>query len=247
MLQLLEKITSKFDTILSSFTHLDKEFSHMIQKTKSGKYLESIGNGYAKLSWATLHSLLHSDRMTYRRNGYIWLGDLLVSEISVERNENIWSIVKSLHQKIALAGAQDPSVAADIIPLPIWIMCGLLKSKHNYIRWGFLFVLERLLVRCKFLLDEDEIQLSNSIEVVGEMREDVRLDKANAVIDIMSSALSLVVQINETDRINILKVVCFLLFFLFFNNLQKLIKDNTKRRVKPVFTLSIKPNSRTNL
>lgn len=203
---LLEKITSKFDTILSSFTHLDKEFSHMIQKTKSGKYLESIGNGYAKLSWATLHSLLHSDRMTYRRNGYIWLGDLLVSEISVERNENIWSIVKSLHQKIALAGAQDPSVAADIIPLPIWIMCGLLKSKHNYIRWGFLFVLERLLVRCKFLLDEDEIQHSNSIEVVGEMREDVRLDKANAVIDIMSSALSLVVQINETDRINILKM-----------------------------------------
>ncbi|KAG1371675.1 hypothetical protein COCNU_16G007690 [Cocos nucifera] len=37
------------------------------------------------------------------------------------------------------------------------------------------------------------------------------LDKANAVIDIMSTALSLVVQINETDYINILKMCDMLL------------------------------------
>lgn len=43
----------------------------------------------------------------------------------------------------------------------------------------------------------------------GHGHLDNRLEKANAVIDIMSSALSLVAQINETDRINILKVSVF--------------------------------------
>ena len=65
------------------------------------------------------------------------------------------------------------------------------------------------------MLDESELQHS----VGNEAHEKTRLDKANAVIDIMSSALSLVAQINVTDRMNILKVkfslivdaLCFLL------------------------------------
>jgi hypothetical protein len=81
-----------------------------------------------------------------------------------------------------------------------------LKSKYNYIRWGFLFVLEKLLMSCKFLLDEHEMQLSNSKDL-EHGKKDWYHEKANAVIDIMSSALSLVFQINETDRINILKVI----------------------------------------
>ncbi|GJU69339.1 hypothetical protein Tco_1255598 [Tanacetum coccineum] len=54
------------------------------------------------------------------------------------------------------------------------IMCGLLKLKNNLIRWGFLFVLERLLMRCKFLLDESELQHS----VGNEDHEKTCLDKA---------------------------------------------------------------------
>ena len=56
---------------------------------------------------------------------------------------------------------------------------------------------------CKFLLDDNEMQHLD----VDHEHGDSQLEKANAVIDIMSSALSLVVaQINETDRINYLKV-----------------------------------------
>lgn len=185
----------------------------MLQISKSFKFLESIEgavhrNGIdmkAKLSWATLHSLLHSDRIAYRQNGYAWLGDMLIAEISEERN-SILPKLKQLQQEIKDAGAHDSPVASDV-PLSVWLMCGLLKSKHNYIRWGFLFVLERLLMRCKCLLDETDMHQSND----SDMRDSC-LEKANAVIDVMSSALTLVCQINETDRINILKVNFFQLY-----------------------------------
>ncbi|KAK7273038.1 hypothetical protein RIF29_14084 [Crotalaria pallida] len=214
---LLEFVAEKFDAIISSFTHLDKEFSHMIQITKSHKFLENMEgvtprNGIglqAKHSWVTLHSLLHSDRISYRQNGYIWLGDLLIAEISGERDGDIWSSIKYFQQKIAQAGIQDSSDTSDV-PLPIFLMCGLLKSKCNFIRWGFLFILERLLMRCKFLLDEHEMHQSSSRDL-GLGNKDWHLEKAYAVIDIMSSALSLVFQINETDRLNILKM-CDILF-----------------------------------
>lgn len=212
-LQLLEVVAEKFDAIIRSFTHLDQEFSHMIQITKSHKFLENmegvgLRNGIglqAKHSWATLHSLLHSERISYRQNGYIWIGDLLIAEISGERDGDIWSSIKYFQQKIAQPGIQDSLDTSDV-PLPILLMCGLLKSKYNYIRWGFLFILERLLMRCKFLLDEHEMQQSSSRDL-GHGNKDWHLEKANAVIDIMSSALSLVFQINETDRLNILKVI----------------------------------------
>ncbi|XP_076911738.1 uncharacterized protein LOC143569799 [Bidens hawaiensis] len=210
---LLEKIMEKFDALLRSLTHLDKEFSHMTELTKSYKYLESFEDGVlrnsyglkVKLAWATLHSLLHSERAAIRENGYVWLGDLLIAEIN-DDGDSIWSNIKNLQKRITQASVKDYSPELDI-PLPIWLMCGLLKSKNNLIRWGFLFVLERLLMRCKFLLDENELQHSVSSETHGK----TRLDKANAVIDIMSSALSLVAQINVTDRMNILKM-CDILF-----------------------------------
>ncbi|KAJ0046177.1 hypothetical protein Pint_06252 [Pistacia integerrima] len=210
---LLENVAEKFDIIISSFTHLDKEFSHLQQITKTFKFMESfedVRNGVfmkVKLSWATLHSLLHSERIAYRQNGHIWLGDLLIAEISEERGASVWSNIKNLQRKIAHAGCHDSSVASDV-PLSIWLMCGLLKSRNNLIRWGFLNILERLLMRCKFLLDEKE---QHPMSDVANEHEDSRLEKANAVIDIMSSALSLVAQINETDRINILKM-CDILF-----------------------------------
>ncbi|XP_038689974.1 uncharacterized protein LOC119988842 isoform X2 [Tripterygium wilfordii] len=214
---LLESMMEKFDAIISSFTHLDKEFSHQIHITKSFKYLETIesaalrdGVGMkAKLSWATLHTLLHSERIAYRQNGHIWLGDLLIAEIGNERNKSKWSNIKDLQRKIVYAGVSDYSVSSDV-PMSIWLMCGLLKSKNSRVRWGFLFVLERLLMRCKFLLDENDMQHLSSGDVCQE-DADNRLEKANAVIDVMSSALSLVAQMNETDRINILKM-CDILF-----------------------------------
>ncbi|KAL5716641.1 hypothetical protein ACHQM5_009777 [Ranunculus cassubicifolius] len=206
-----EKISKKLETIISSFSHLNKEFSHMIHTTKSYHSLQLIEGGTldnsiqseAKIAWATLHSLLHSERIAYRQNGYIWLVELLLTEISEEKEKSIWSSFKNLQRQIGLAGSQEYSNDSQV-PLAIWILCGLLKSKHNFIRWGFLFVIDKLLMRCKLLLDENELQASISD---GESR----LEKANAVIDIMSSALSLVAQINETDRINILKM-CDMLF-----------------------------------
>ncbi|XP_022745376.1 uncharacterized protein LOC111295869 isoform X2 [Durio zibethinus] len=214
---LLENISEKLDTTISSFTHLDKEFLHLKQIAKSNKFVDSIEisalqNGVgmkAKLAWGILHSLLHSDRISYRQNGFIWLGDLLIAEISESRNGSIWSNVKSLQNKIAYAGIHDSSNPSGV-PLSIWLMCGLLKSKNNIARRGFLFILERLLMRCKCLLDESEMQQSSNNDV-GPDHRDTRLEKANAVIDIMSSALSLVAQINERDRMNILKM-CDILF-----------------------------------
>ncbi|CAI0443137.1 unnamed protein product [Linum tenue] len=215
---LLKNITETFDMVISSFTRVDKEFFHLIQLTKRDKFLEGIQsesprNGIvvkAKLSWATLHSLLHSDRIACRQNGYIWLGDLLISEISEGGEVRMWSNINALQQKITLAGVCDDMAAAEDVPLSIWLMCGLLKSKHNVIRWGFLFVLDRFLMSCKFLLDENEMQQSG-VGNISRGDADSRLEKANAVVDIMSSALSLVAQINETDRFNILKM-CEILF-----------------------------------
>ncbi|XP_057441776.1 uncharacterized protein LOC130733571 isoform X1 [Lotus japonicus] len=220
---LLEVVTEKFDTMISSFTHLDGEFSHMIQITKTHKPLQNLKDValsndiglQEKHSWVTLHSLIHSERVACRQNGYTWLGDLLIAEISGERDGTIWSNIKYFRQKISQAGKQDSSDISEA-PLPVSLMCGLLKSKHNYIRWGFLFVLERLLMRCKFLLDEYEMQQLRSSNL-GHGQNDWHLEKAHAVVDIMSSAL--LFQINEkncinmyeTDRINILKM-CDILF-----------------------------------
>ncbi|GAB4854844.1 hypothetical protein Ancab_023429 [Ancistrocladus abbreviatus] len=213
---ILEEIAGRFDSIIGSFTNLENEFSQMRQITKSYKLQRSIEDGVvgrnvstkAKLAWATLHSLLHSDRIPCRRNGYVWLGDLLISQISEESSASLSSNIRNLQQKIAFAGLKDPSASSDI-PLSIWLMCGLLKSKNNMIRVGFLFVLEKLVMRCKFLLDEN--QLDHSTSTARDAHGDNSLEKANLVIDIMSCSLSLVTQINETDHFNILKM-CDILF-----------------------------------
>ncbi|XP_074567956.1 uncharacterized protein LOC141824545 isoform X1 [Curcuma longa] len=212
----LDKIIRKLDTTLSTFTRLDSEFSYMIRLTKTCKSFMSIKDVLsktdigekAKVSWATLHSLLHSERSAYRHHGYIWLVELLLMEISESRNGSILSNVKNLQQQIADAFSQDSAYSE--IPLAISIFCGLLKSKYNFVRWGFLFVLEKLLTRCKLLLNETELQDTSAESSVGDHTENC-LTKANAVIDIMKSALSLVVQINETDHISILKM-CDILF-----------------------------------
>ena len=237
----MDFVTEKFDSLISSFTHLDGEFSHMIQITKIHKSLENVEiialrndiNLQAKHSWVTLHSLLHSERIAYRQNGYIWLGDLLISEISGESNGTIWSNIEYFQQKFAQVGKQDSSDMSDI-PLPISLMCGLLKSNHNYIRWGFLFVLERLLMRCKFLLDEYEMQQSRRSDLASGLK-DWHLEKAHALIDIMSSAL--LFQINEkdctnkyeTDRTNILKVIIseLRMHFFFLSKYPHVIAINT--------------------
>ncbi|XP_022890921.1 uncharacterized protein LOC111405996 isoform X2 [Olea europaea var. sylvestris] len=217
LITLLQSMVEKFDMLMRSFTCLDTEFTQMVQMTKSFKSLESIDEVHinsvgikAKLSWATLHSLLHSERSAYRHNGYLWLVDLLIAEISDEGDESLWLSIQTLEQKIKIAGVNDYSASLGV-PLPIWLMCGLLKSRNNLVRWGFLLVLERLLMRCKFLLDESEVQHVIRSEASGHMHAKNRLEKANAVINIMSNALSLMAQRNETDRMNILKM-CDILF-----------------------------------
>ncbi|KAK2373941.1 hypothetical protein QL285_074942 [Trifolium repens] len=195
-IELLEIIAEKFDTIISSFTHLDKEFCHMIEITKSHKLSENMDaalqNGFdlqAKHSWVTLHSLLHSERISYRQNGYIWLGDLLIAEISEERDGNI----RSNEHEMQLSNSKDlehgkkdwhlekANAVIDIMSSALSLVFQINETDH-----------------------EHEMQLSNSKDL-EHGKKDWYHEKANAVIDIMSSALSLVFQINETDRINILK------------------------------------------
>ncbi|RAL36992.1 hypothetical protein DM860_003914 [Cuscuta australis] len=228
LITFLAQIVEKLEVLIKSFTHLDKEFAQSRQITKSLKSLKSMdevllmkngldgvsGNSIhikAKLSWATLHSLLHSKRAACRHNGHLWLGDLLIAEIAEGKDESIWSSIRKLQQKVeALADVNDYSPNLDI-PLSIWLMFGMLKSKNNLIRMGFLFVLERLLMRCKFLLDESEVQHVIGGDTIENLHDKSRLEKANAVIDIMSSALSLMAQLNETDCMNILKMCEILL------------------------------------
>lgn len=213
---LLHNVTRKLDATISMFTRLDNEFSHMIQITKSYRSFDSIEDKLGeidgmkvKLAWATLHSLLHSERSACRHNGYIWLVELLLSEISEDRDRSIWENIRKLQEQIGLAGSQDSTFPLSVPP-SINMLCGLLKSVHNYIRWGFLFVVDKLLVRLKLLLDESQLQNTSHGDTSFDHNES-RLDKANAIIDIMSCTLSLVVQINETDSINILKM-CDILF-----------------------------------
>ncbi|KAG2317930.1 hypothetical protein Bca52824_021052 [Brassica carinata] len=182
-----------------SFTHLDKEFLHLKQLTKSSKFMDNI------------QELRNDIRIkSHIPSKWIYLvGDLLIAEISEDGGGSIWLSIKDLQQKIAHCGASDSLITSDI-PISIQLLCGLLKSRNSVIRWGFLFILERLLMRSKFLLDENETQRSIGGNA-NQDQKDTRLEKANAVIDIMSSALSLMAQINETDRINILKM-CDILF-----------------------------------
>ncbi|XP_006645402.2 uncharacterized protein LOC102706703 isoform X2 [Oryza brachyantha] len=209
---LLDKVIRKLDGTVSTFSRIDTEFTYMIQITKSYKCFSSIRDGHedadvalrARLCWATLHSLLNSQISSYRHHGYIWLVELLLSEISEETDGSIWSKIQKLQDEIEVAGSQDLSCSE--VSLPVCLLCGLLKSKHNFIRWGFLYVLDKFLMRCKLLLDDNDMQE----HAVADHSKN-RLDKAFAVIDIMNSALLLVVQNNETDHINILKM-CDMLF-----------------------------------
>ncbi|ONM34148.1 hypothetical protein ZEAMMB73_Zm00001d041953 [Zea mays] len=202
----------KLDGTASTFSRIDNEFSYMIQVTKSCKCFGSIKDGCddadvalrARLCWATLHSLLHSHISSYRHHGYIWLVELLLSEISEETDGSVWSKIQKLQEEIEVAGSQDLSCSE--VSLPVCMLCGLLKSKHNFIRWGFLYVLDKFLMRCKLLLDDNDMQDHTTADHNKNC-----LDKAFAVIDIMNSALLLVVQNNETDHINILKM-CDMLF-----------------------------------
>ncbi|ONM34168.1 hypothetical protein ZEAMMB73_Zm00001d041953 [Zea mays] len=212
MLYLLDKVMRKLDGTASTFSRIDNEFSYMIQVTKSCKCFGSIKDGCddadvalrARLCWATLHSLLHSHISSYRHHGYIWLVELLLSEISEETDGSVWSKIQKLQEEIEVAGSQDLSCSE--VSLPVCMLCGLLKSKHNFIRWGFLYVLDKFLMRCKLLLDDNDMQDHTTADHNKNC-----LDKAFAVIDIMNSALLLVVQNNETDHINILKM-CDMLF-----------------------------------
>ncbi|KAI0531463.1 hypothetical protein KFK09_001018 [Dendrobium nobile] len=210
-----EKIISELDDTLGTFTHLDNEFADMMQLTKSyqsSSALDELGEAEiglrSRFSWATLHSLLHAERAAYRHHGYIWLVELLILEIGKVKGRSIWANIEIFKQHFIDAGNQD--ITSSAAPLSIIIMCGLLKSKHNFIRKGFLFVLERFLMHCKLRLDEDQLQSINHNDKIADQNQ-IRLQKAYAVIDVMSCALSLVVLINETDHLNILKM-CDILF-----------------------------------
>ncbi|KAK2374522.1 hypothetical protein QL285_075477 [Trifolium repens] len=77
-------------------------------------------------------------------------------------------------------------------------LCG---GPYKLIKAGPCFLQRKMSMKCSY----QTIKIWSMGKKIGILR------KAIAVIDIMSSALSLVFQINETDRINILKM-CDILF-----------------------------------
>lgn len=227
--EVLKDIVKLLDSVIATYNHLDDEFSEMLHITMVSEGLTHIQKGCLEKeiigdsnrvseSWSTLSSLLHSPRATYRQNGYCWLLELLFAEMFRESNK---LNIQNLQQQLGLLGISersDPDHSEDQsshgVSSSVQLFSGLLKSKYNYVRCGFIIVLERLLLRCQLsVLDEHELDQ-------GAGDREFRLDgsdssyiqeKANAVIGLMNGALSQIFLANETNRINILKM-CDLLF-----------------------------------
>ncbi|XP_057812898.2 uncharacterized protein LOC131026903 isoform X1 [Cryptomeria japonica] len=227
--ELLEDIVESLDSVVSYYAHLDDEFSEMLQITMVNESLIHIQEGpkeqntiedsvSVSRAWTTLDYLLHSSRAIYRQNGYFWLVELLFAEIVRESNR---MKVQNLQQQFGLFGVSERSDSDHFeeqslshVSSSLRLLSGLLKSKYNYIRWGFILILERLLLRCQLsVLDENRAHGEadgreyRQVGTNGLYAE----DKANAVIGLMNAALSQIFLANETDRIMILKM-CDLLF-----------------------------------
>lgn len=227
--EILNVIVKLLDSVIATYNHLDDEFSEMLNITMVNEGLTHIQKGQLEHeiigdsnrvseAWSTLSSLLHSPRATYRQNGYCWLVELLFAEMFRESNK---VNIQNLQQQLGRLGSSersDPDHSEDQssngISSSVQLFSGLLKSKYNYVRCGFIIVLERLLLRCQLsVLDDHELDQ-------GVADREFRLDgsdssyiqeKANAVIGLMNAALSQIFLANETNRINILKM-CDLLF-----------------------------------
>ncbi|KAH9326163.1 hypothetical protein KI387_006341, partial [Taxus chinensis] len=226
---LLEDIVGLLDSVVAYYAHLDDEFSEMLSVTMMNESLTPIQQGCQEhdtigdsvsvsQAWTTLDSLLHSSRAIYRQNGYFWLVELLFAEIVRESNK---LKIQNLQQQFGLFGGSEGSDSDHLgdkssphVSSSLQLLSGLLKSKHNYIRWGFIFILERLLLRCQLsVLDKNKAH----DEADGREFRQVGTnslyteEKANAVIGLMNATLSQIFLANETDRIMILKM-CDLLF-----------------------------------
>lgn len=114
-------------------------------------------------------------------------------------------------------------MSTHVVRLTTWVLCGLLKSKYNYIWWGFLFVVENFLMQCKFLL-KNNLHHANDDGIVNHDFSSERLNKSNAIIRVMNSSLLLVVSTNGIDCINVLKVLPYFTFFIFYGFLAKMLK-----------------------
>lgn len=227
--EVLNDIVKLLDSVIATYNHLEDEFSEMLHITMVSEGLTHIQKGRLEQeiigdsnrvseAWNTLSSLLHSPRATYRQNGYCWLVELLFAEMFRESNK---VNIQHLQQQLGRLGSSeksDPDHSEDQtlrgVSSSVQLFSGLLKSKYNYVRCGFIIVLERLLLRCQLsVLDDHELDQ-------GAVDREFRLDgsdssyiqeKANAVIVLMNGALSQIFLANETNPINILKM-CDLLF-----------------------------------
>lgn len=76
----------------------------MRQIIKLCKFLKSIEDGVVgrsigrkvKLLWVILYFFFYLDRVVCRKNGYIWLGDLFIFEISEESGGDLLTNISSL-------------------------------------------------------------------------------------------------------------------------------------------------------
>lgn len=227
--EVLNDIVKLLDSVIATYNHLEDEFSEMLhitmvsedlthtQKGRLGQEIIGDSNRVSE-AWSTLSSLLHSPRATYRQKGYCWLVELLFAEMFRESNK---VNIQHLQQQLGRLGSSDKSdpdhsedQSSRVVSSSVQLFSGLLKSKYNYVRCGFIIVLERLLLRCQLsVLDDHELDQ-------GAVDREFRLDdsdssyiqeKANAVIGLMNGALTQIFLENETNPINILKM-CDLLF-----------------------------------
>ncbi|KZV57084.1 hypothetical protein F511_05958 [Dorcoceras hygrometricum] len=114
--------------------------------------------------WASSLSCLRYfvyDRGKIRRSRLKGLDIRVIKALVRISRRNSWAQI--IHCKL-----NDYSADLDV-PISNWLLCGLLKSENSRVGWGILFVVERLLIRCKYQFP------STSLEDKAEIKSEVLL------------------------------------------------------------------------
>lgn len=223
--RLLQEITSMLDTLVVTFTQPDEEFSEPLSVTMAGQEPGTLNGSSADFSiasqaWVTLHSLLHSSKLSCRLHGYSWLSDLLSSEMARDSSgifDNVIQqhVLNSSWSK-GLAEFNEKTEMKSSLLVALHLLYGLLRSKHAVIRRGFVVVLERLLITCQNLaVRSTSMQLLEGENIVEETKSLLAEKWEKKLLALMNGALLQFVSENDTNHINILQM-CNVMFTQLF-------------------------------
>lgn len=225
----LEQMMGMIDALVAAYSNPAEEFAEMMSLTmaddglssvqSSSPHKDSVDPNILSQAWATLHALLHSSRLVCRFHGYSWLVELLSSEMTQGGITKVKP--KALQYQFGVLRNMEMcqsdkkiDMSSSGICSAVQLLCGLLKSRHAFIRRGFILVLERVLVKCQQTAMESDLAEYNVYEREATQGgdESFGLDKwEHTILDLMNGALWQIVSANDTDRINILEM-CNVMF-----------------------------------